>query len=161
MSTSHARRGASAGRRLRTITVDQAISSASNVLVSILAARVLGVSDFGWFGLVLITYVATQGAARALVGEPLLVRPVEAESRPGEAGPARAREPVRGRNGGAMRDSKVRRLAAQEDGAATAEYAITIMAAVGFAGLLVVIMKSGEVQAILTDLVRSALSVGG
>src|SRR4051794_3835891 len=74
-----------AGRRLRTITVDQAISSASNVLVSILAARALGVSDFGWFGLVLITYVATQGAARALVGEPLLVRPVEAESRPGEA----------------------------------------------------------------------------
>ncbi len=75
----------SAGRRLRTITVDQAISSASNVLVSILAARTLGVSDFGWFGLVLITYVATQGAARALVGEPLLVRPAEAESRPGEA----------------------------------------------------------------------------
>ncbi len=74
-----------AGRRLRTITVDQAISSASNVLVSVLAARALGVSDFGWFGLVLITYVATQGAARALVGEPLLVRPAEAESRPGEA----------------------------------------------------------------------------
>ena len=33
-------------------------------------------------------------------------------------------------------------------------YAITIMAAVGFAGLLVVILKSGEVQGILTDLVR-------
>jgi hypothetical protein len=48
-----------------------------------------------------------------------------------------------------------------ERGAATAEYAITIMAAVGFAGLLVVILRSGEVQAILTDLVRSALSVGG
>ena len=48
-----------------------------------------------------------------------------------------------------------------DDGAATAEYAITIMAAVGFAGLLVVILKSGEVQGILTDLVRSALSVGG
>ena len=47
------------------------------------------------------------------------------------------------------------------EGAATAEYAITIMAAVGFAGLLVVILRSGEVQAILTGLVRSALSVGG
>ncbi len=45
-------------------------------------------------------------------------------------------------------------------GAATAEYAITIMAAVGFAGLLVVIMKSGEVREILTDLVRSALHYG-
>lgn len=50
---------------------------------------------------------------------------------------------------------------ADDRGAATAEYAITIMAAVGFAGLLVVILKSGEVQGILTGLVRTALSVGG
>ncbi|HTL40428.1 MAG TPA: DUF4244 domain-containing protein [Pseudolysinimonas sp.] len=49
----------------------------------------------------------------------------------------------------------------RDDGAATAEYAITIMAAVGFAGLLVVILKSGEVQAILTGLVRTALTVAG
>jgi hypothetical protein len=56
---------------------------------------------------------------------------------------------------------RMRRAAADESGAATAEYAITIMAAVGFAGLLVVILKSGEVQAILSGLVRSALSVGG
>jgi hypothetical protein len=48
-----------------------------------------------------------------------------------------------------------------DDGSATAEYAIATMAAVGFAGLLVVIMKSEEVRAILTDLVRSALSFGG
>ena len=47
-----------------------------------------------------------------------------------------------------------------ERGAATAEYAITIMAAVGFAGLLVVILRSEEVRSILTDLVRSALSIG-
>jgi Flp pilus assembly pilin Flp len=48
-----------------------------------------------------------------------------------------------------------------ETGAATAEYAITIMAAVGFAGLLVVIMRSGEVQGILSDLVHRALTVAG
>jgi hypothetical protein len=60
-----------------------------------------------------------------------------------------------------MRDTRAGMMLARDDGAATAEYAITIMAAVGFAGLLVVILKSGEVQAILTDLVRSALSVGG
>jgi hypothetical protein len=53
------------------------------------------------------------------------------------------------------------RILLDETGAATAEYAITIMAAVGFAGLLVVILKSGEVQGILSGLVRSALSVGG
>ncbi len=46
-------------------------------------------------------------------------------------------------------------------GAATAEYVIVIMAAVGFAGLLVVVLQSGEVQAILTDLVRNALSLPG
>jgi Protein of unknown function (DUF4244) len=49
----------------------------------------------------------------------------------------------------------------RDDGAATAEYAITIMAAVGFAGLLVVILRSGEVQGILTDLVHRALTVAG
>jgi hypothetical protein len=48
-----------------------------------------------------------------------------------------------------------------EIGAATAEYAIVIMAAVGFAGLLVVILRSGEVQAILTDLVQRALNSAG
>ena len=45
-----------------------------------------------------------------------------------------------------------------ETGAATAEYAIATMAAVGFAGLLVVIMRSDEVREILFNLVRSALS---
>lgn len=46
-----------------------------------------------------------------------------------------------------------------ETGAATAEYAIATMAAVAFAGLLVVIMRSDEVRGILTDLVRRALTV--
>ncbi|MDR2998072.1 DUF4244 domain-containing protein [Microbacterium sp. NPDC057659] len=50
-------------------------------------------------------------------------------------------------------------LFTDESGAATAEYAITTMAAVAFAGLLVVIMKSDEVRGILTDLVRRALTV--
>lgn len=48
---------------------------------------------------------------------------------------------------------------ADDAGAATAEYAIATMAAVAFAGLLVVIMRSDEVRGILTDLVRRALTV--
>jgi hypothetical protein len=48
-----------------------------------------------------------------------------------------------------------------DEGSATAEYAIATMAAVGFAGLLVVIMRSDEVRGILTDLVRQALTFGG
>jgi hypothetical protein len=53
----------------------------------------------------------------------------------------------------------IRRLAG-ERGAATAEYAVATMAAVGFAGLLVVILRGDEVRGILTDLVRNALTVG-
>lgn len=54
---------------------------------------------------------------------------------------------------------RVRSLYADENGAATAEYAVATMAAVAFAGLLVVIMRSDEVRGILTDLVRRALTV--
>lgn len=49
---------------------------------------------------------------------------------------------------------------AGDDGAATAEYAVATMAAVGFAGLLIIILRGDEVRGILTDLVRNALSVG-
>jgi len=48
-----------------------------------------------------------------------------------------------------------------ERGAATAEYAIATLAAVGFAGLLVVILRSDEVRGMLTDVVRQALSIPG
>lgn len=51
------------------------------------------------------------------------------------------------------------RAPADDAGAATAEYAIATMAAVAFAGLLVVIMRSDEVRGILTELVRRALTV--
>lgn len=46
-------------------------------------------------------------------------------------------------------------------GAATAEYAVVIMAAVGFAGLLVVILQGDEVRSMLVDLVRNALGTAG
>jgi Flp pilus assembly pilin Flp len=50
-------------------------------------------------------------------------------------------------------------LFADDTGAATAEYAIATMAAVAFAGMLVLIMRSDEVRGILEDLVRRALTV--
>lgn len=46
-------------------------------------------------------------------------------------------------------------------GAVTAEYAIAMMAAVGFAGLLVVILRGDEVRQMLTSLVRNALASAG
>ncbi|AYG04201.1 DUF4244 domain-containing protein [Gryllotalpicola protaetiae] len=54
---------------------------------------------------------------------------------------------------------RARRLSS-EAGSATAEYVVATMAAVGFAGLLVVILKGDEVRGILTDLVHRALTVG-
>lgn len=48
-----------------------------------------------------------------------------------------------------------------EEGASTAEYGIVMLAAVGFAGLLVVILKSDEVRSMLLDIVRNALSIAG
>jgi hypothetical protein len=44
-------------------------------------------------------------------------------------------------------------------GAATAEYAIATVAAAGFAGLLAVVLKSGPIQSLLTDLISGALSI--
>jgi Flp pilus assembly pilin Flp len=56
---------------------------------------------------------------------------------------------------------RARAFARDEQGSATAEYAVATMAAVGFAGLLVVLLRGDEVRAILTDLVTRALSSAG
>lgn len=52
------------------------------------------------------------------------------------------------------------RFAREERGAVTAEYAIVILAAVAFAGLLVAIMQSAEIRAMLVQLVENALGAG-
>lgn len=71
------------------------------------------------------------------------------DRRAGAAGPARARQ----------RWSAV--VAQGSDaGMATAEYAIAMIAAVGFAGLLVTVLSSATVRGLLTGLVTSALSIG-
>ena len=53
---------------------------------------------------------------------------------------------------------KLRQTLRDEAGSATAEYAIATIAAVGFAGLLVVILRSDAVRGMLTDLIQHALS---
>ena len=51
------------------------------------------------------------------------------------------------------------RLMGSETGMATAEYAIATLAAVGFAGLLVFILRSDEVRGFLLNLIRTALAL--
>ncbi|MEL7977229.1 DUF4244 domain-containing protein [Isoptericola sp. F-RaC21] len=46
-----------------------------------------------------------------------------------------------------------------EAGLATAEYAVATVAAVGFAGLLIAVLKSDTVRGLLEGIISSALSV--
>lgn len=59
--------------------------------------------------------------------------------------------------------SRFRKLTAMwlraEEGMATAEYAIGTLAAAAFAGLLLLIMKGGELKDALQSLIESALQV--
>ncbi|MHA3682980.1 DUF4244 domain-containing protein [Leucobacter sp. HY1910] len=63
--------------------------------------------------------------------------------------------------GRASLHSRVARASLDDDGAVTAEYAIVIMAAVAFAGLLVAILRSAEIRAMLVQLVEDALGAAG
>jgi hypothetical protein len=76
---------------------------------------------------------------------------------------ARATTRAGGDGPGARARARGRRLVhrlADDAGAATAEYVVATMAAVGFAGLLIVILRGDEVRGILTELIRNALTVG-
>jgi O-antigen/teichoic acid export membrane protein len=69
---------------LSIITIDQAIAGASNLLITVLAAQVLGVASVGLWSIVFLVYIVTNGVSRALICDPLLVHTEEAEKRPGE-----------------------------------------------------------------------------
>jgi O-antigen/teichoic acid export membrane protein len=69
---------------LTVITVDQVISGASNVLIALLAARLLSAAEFGLFGIVFLVYTILVGITRALVSDLLLVHPTESQERSGE-----------------------------------------------------------------------------
>ncbi|PZE26478.1 MULTISPECIES: DUF4244 domain-containing protein [unclassified Curtobacterium] len=49
--------------------------------------------------------------------------------------------------------------AAGERGSATAEYAVVVLAAVAFAGVLVAVVRSGAVQSLLSGIISDALSL--
>jgi Flp pilus assembly pilin Flp len=85
---------------------------------------------------------------RRLVNSPLVF---DAHHRSSRGGPSAV---------AAAQDRPMRKRLRDEDGAATAEYAIATLAAVGFAGLLVAILRSDEVRGLLLDLVHRALTVG-
>lgn len=119
--------------------------------------------------------VSDRGAKRT----PSSAREPAGVPRPDDDGPGRAlaflptraggrlarRRPGRSTAGrrAAVRAASTRfaRRLTEDRGAVTAEYAIVIMAAVAFAGLLVAIMRSEEIRAMLVRLVENALGAGG
>lgn len=72
-------------RRLGIVTIDQALSGGSNVLILLCAAQLLTAGSFGYFTVIYLIYATAQGIARALTCEPLLVHHEEARKRSGEA----------------------------------------------------------------------------
>jgi Protein of unknown function (DUF4244) len=61
--------------------------------------------------------------------------------------------------GAGMAKKRWQPFPASEAGMATAEYAIATLAAVGFAGILVFVLRSDEVRGFLLTLIRTALAL--
>lgn len=78
---------------------------------------------------------------------------------PAQGGPVTSRATRRTAPRSARRARTARSLV-DEEGATTAEYAITVLAACGFAAVLVVLLRSGEVRTLLMNIITSALSMG-
>ncbi|WP_236630920.1 DUF4244 domain-containing protein [Bifidobacterium aemilianum] len=57
-------------------------------------------------------------------------------------------------------DARLRTMAAEpESGAATAEYAVVLVAATGFAAVLVALLKSDMAKKLLSDMISKAMKV--
>lgn len=60
-----------------------------------------------------------------------------------------------------VRPGSIRECLADDTGATTAEYAITTLAACGFAALLVIVLKSDPLKDMITGVITGALGLGG
>jgi len=70
------------GRRLGLITIDQVLSSLSNIGALIWVAHAFDPVDFGRFSLILMVYMVAQVAMRSLISTTVVVHPEEADDRP-------------------------------------------------------------------------------
>lgn len=82
--------------------------------------------------------------------------PASTAARVGPSG--RGPEPTRARVRGVRRRLRLALATGRDAGMATAEYAIATVAAAGFAGLLIAILRSDEVRGLLLGIVRGALA---
>lgn len=59
--------------RVSASVIDQGLSTGTNLFISLIAAKVLSVHDFGTFGVVYLVAVAVVGAARATLGGTIII----------------------------------------------------------------------------------------
>lgn len=76
--------GGSANRRLSLVTVDQILSSLSNIAALIWVAHAFEPIDFGRFSLVILVYTVAQVVFRSLISTTAIVHPEDADSRAGD-----------------------------------------------------------------------------
>lgn len=110
------------------------------------------------------THTMTRTASTTRASAPLTPQPGLGVAMP-QPGPTQATplrhgpaDGLRGMVAAGRRAIRSRVQGAAEAGMATAEYAIATVAAAGFAGLLIVILRSDEVRDLLLGIVRGALS---
>lgn len=101
---------------------------------------------------------SVQDSASAWASAPVSAAAGAADPAPGRASPSAASGAPAPGSAGPAEARRRAELWAEEDGLATAEYGIVMLAAVGFAGLLVAVLSSGEVQEMLHGIVEQALS---
>ncbi|MCC4908095.1 hypothetical protein [Microbacterium sp. cx-59] len=73
-------------RRVGWSSLDQGLSSVSNLLLSVLVARVTTLDEFGVFGIAFAIYQFGLGTSRSFLGEPALIRIAKGSSLSGSAG---------------------------------------------------------------------------
>jgi O-antigen/teichoic acid export membrane protein len=69
-----------ANRRLSIVTIDQVLSSLSNVAALIWVAHALAPGDFGRFSMIVMIYTVAQVVSRSLISTTALVHPEEADN---------------------------------------------------------------------------------
>lgn len=72
----------SANRRLSVVTIDQILSSVSNVGALIWVAHTLAPEDFGRFSVIVMVYTVAQVVSRSLISTTVIVHPEEADNHP-------------------------------------------------------------------------------
>ncbi|VXC50030.1 conserved hypothetical protein [Arthrobacter sp. 8AJ] len=169
MSTNHYRRNYSAGMSApaasrQMATAPRLMATASRLMAT--APRPMAMGPARSRGNAVGTQYTSRATSRALASNTTVSRalvpqaPASGTSFPGASFPPPGSVvelyPAAGRT------RRMRRsvgLLGSEAGMATAEYAIATLAAVGFAGLLVFILRSDEVRGFLLNLIRTALAL--